>query len=113
MKKLIIALTLVTFIGAGAFAQTKSSAKVVSNDTKIEKVSYDQDPAKSKDASKSATDAKISVSGDQKAASSAKECAPAKSVNCAPEKSAGCTPKPGCTTTQKSCCSKSHDPAKK
>ena len=113
MKKFIIGLTLVAFIGAGAFGQTKSSAKIVTSDTKIEKVSYDQDPTKQKDVEKAKPESKPAVSSDQKAAPANSGCTPAEAAKCGPDKPAGCTTKPGCPSSQKSCCSKSPDPGKK
>jgi len=93
MKKFIIGLTLVAFIGAGAFGQTKSSAKIVTNDTKIEKVSYDQDPTKTKDAEKAKQESKTAVSSDQKAAPAKEGCTPAEAAKCGPDKPAGCAAK--------------------
>lgn len=64
MKKIIIVLTLFAFIIAGAFTVNKVQAKTVSKDLKIEKVSFDQDPTKSKDGEKAKKSSKAKVTPD-------------------------------------------------
>ncbi len=113
MKKLIIVLTLVAFVGAAAFGQTKSNAKVVSNETKVEKVVVDQDPVKASNADKVTTESKTAASGTQTAAPAKTGCAPTQPACHETAKPAGCEPKPGCPAAQKGCCSKSQAPPKK
>ncbi|HNS16475.1 MAG TPA: hypothetical protein PKH94_04155 [Bacteroidales bacterium] len=112
MKRLIVVLTLVAFVGAAAFGQTKSTSKVVSNETKIEKVALDQDPVKAKDADKTKTESKTTVTNTQNAA--AKTGNPQNNpASYGTNKTAGCEPRPGCPATQQGCCSKAQAPPKK
>ncbi|MBP6978566.1 MAG: hypothetical protein PHD61_03370 [Bacteroidales bacterium] len=113
MKKLMIALTLVAFVGATAFGQAKSSTKVVSNETKIEKVALDQDPVKAKDGDKVKSESSTTTPATQSAAPAKTGSTQAHPANCGTSKPAGCEPKPGCPAAQKGCCSKSQTPPKK
>lgn len=104
MKKLIIALTLVAFVAAGAFTLNKVSAKASTSEVKIEMVKFDQDPTK--DGDKSKKDSKTKASDKKTTTTVKSENSTSKSENCATKKD--CPPaKSGC------CSSKSADPGKK
>jgi len=92
MKKLLVGLTLVAFLIAGAVSVNSVKANPFSLDVKIDKVQVDKDPTKDNDKDKKKDSKATSKTTSSSKKSSSKEaCSDKKTTSCSGQKTSCCS----------------------